>query len=479
MLEIPDKAPTSEPAGACACACACACTCERDRHLFCKGGPGHPKRILALDGGGVRGAVSVAFLEEIEAILARRFGKEVLLGHWFDLIGGTSTGSIIGGALAMGFSASDARRFYHELAPKVFVHPIWRIMGLLAKFDARLLRREIHRIVGDLKLGSEDLITGYSLVAKRMDTGSTWILANNRRSQYWEPVGAEVGNKDYDLVSLIRASTAAPLYFDAEEVVIAEPRDGQKGVRGLFVDGGVTPHNNPSLALLLMALLDAYRLHWTPGADNLTIVSIGTGTHRARVVPDEIGLGRTARLAKHAMLSLMNDVHELAMTQMQYLGQTLTPWRINGELGDLSGETPPHDKLFRFIRYDVRLELEWLYAKEKEERRDKIREAFGRDLDETDMIRLRSLDDTTIIPDLYKLARIIAKEQVKEEHWDGDLAHWCGGLRPSAPRRVLPPSPPDRSESSPQYRALKTISEALSHARAKLVHFRARKQEKP
>ena len=190
--------------------CACDCACERDRHLFCKG----PKRILALDGGGVRGAVSVAFLEEIEAILVRRHGPDVLLGHWFDLIGGTSTGSIIGGALAMRFSAGDAKRFYHELAPKVFVHPVWRIMGLLAKFDAKLLRREIHRIVGDRTLGSEELMTGFALVAKRMDTGSTWLLANNKRSKYWEPSQGEVGNKDYVLGSLIRASTAAPLYFD-------------------------------------------------------------------------------------------------------------------------------------------------------------------------------------------------------------------------------------------------------------------------
>ena len=466
MSDTLETAPVGQPAAA----CACECTCERDRHLFCPGS----KRILALDGGGVRGAVSVAFLEEIEAILARRLGKEALLGHWFDLIGGTSTGSIIGGALAMGFSASDAKRFYHELAPKVFVHPVWRIFGLLAKFDARLLRREIHRVIGDCTLGSEQLITGFSLVAKRMDTGSTWILANNKRSQYWEPSGAEIGNKDYDLVSLIRASTAAPLYFDPEEVVIAEARGDAKAVRGLFVDGGVTPHNNPSLALLLLALLDAYRLRWTTGPENLTIVSIGTGTHRGRVVPDELGMGKTLRLAKHALVSLMNDVHELAMTQMQYLGETLTPWRINGELGDMRREVPPHDKLFRFIRYDVRLELEWLYA--NEERRDKIRAEFGRDLTETDMIRLRSLDDTTIIPDLYALARIIAKEQVKEEHWIGDVPSFCGGARPTAPRRHLPVSPPDDSDSL-RYHAMKRIGEALSHARARLVRLATRKPD--
>ena len=46
----------------------------RDWHLF---GPG-PKRILALDGGGVRGAISVAFLERIEAILSERLGRKML-----------------------------------------------------------------------------------------------------------------------------------------------------------------------------------------------------------------------------------------------------------------------------------------------------------------------------------------------------------------------------------------------------------------
>ena len=112
-----------------------------------------------------------------------------------------------------------------------------------------------------------------------------------------------------------------------------------------------------------------------------------------------------------------------------------------GEIGEPhSTQSPPHDKLFRFIRYDVRLELEWLYpkvkAKQIEERRENIRKEFGGDLTETDMIRMRSLDDTTIIPDLYKLARIIAKEQVKEEHWTGDLARWCDGAARRRRRRA-------------------------------------------
>src|SRR5262249_53785313 len=73
----------------------------RDRHLF---GPG-PKRILAIDGGGVRGVVSLAFLERVELVLRERTGDPALrLCDYFDLIGGTSTGSIIATGLALGYS---------------------------------------------------------------------------------------------------------------------------------------------------------------------------------------------------------------------------------------------------------------------------------------------------------------------------------------------------------------------------------------
>ena len=86
---------------------------SRDRHLF---GPG-PKRILALDGGGVRGALTVAFLERIEALLSEREGKDVLLGDYFDLVGGTSTGAVIAGALALGHRTAEVKNFYLKLAP--------------------------------------------------------------------------------------------------------------------------------------------------------------------------------------------------------------------------------------------------------------------------------------------------------------------------------------------------------------------------
>src|SRR5438067_2320122 len=133
-----------------------AIACDRDRHLFLPG----TKRILSLDGGGVRDAITVAFLERIEEIQSRRFGYPIRLGDWFDLVGGTSTGALIAGALALGYRTQDIRTFYIDRARAAFKHPFWRIPVLQAKFDTFALRREIEYVIGDLKLESEQLVTG-------------------------------------------------------------------------------------------------------------------------------------------------------------------------------------------------------------------------------------------------------------------------------------------------------------------------------
>jgi hypothetical protein len=117
--------------------------CARDWHLFGLG----PKRILALDGGGVRGAISVAFLERIESIISERLGIEARLGDWFDLVGGTSTGALIAGALALGFRTEQVKEFYLRLAPRAFQPTRWGIPLFQAKFNADGLRAEILKIV--------------------------------------------------------------------------------------------------------------------------------------------------------------------------------------------------------------------------------------------------------------------------------------------------------------------------------------------
>src|SRR5262245_41196962 len=82
-----------------------------------------PKRILALDVGGLRGVLTVAFLKRIEDILRQQAGggdPNFRLCDYYDLIGGTSTGSIIAAGLALGMSVDEIHKHYFDLGENVF-----------------------------------------------------------------------------------------------------------------------------------------------------------------------------------------------------------------------------------------------------------------------------------------------------------------------------------------------------------------------
>jgi patatin-like phospholipase/acyl hydrolase len=110
----------------------------RDEHLFGAG----PKRMLALDGGGVRGVVTLAYLERIEKILRQRHGDGYRLCDYFDLIGGTSTGAIIAAGLALGFSVAKLQSLYRDLAGAVFKKAFWRVGLIGASEDDRWVRAQ-------------------------------------------------------------------------------------------------------------------------------------------------------------------------------------------------------------------------------------------------------------------------------------------------------------------------------------------------
>jgi uncharacterized protein len=370
----------------------------RDRHLFGAG----PKRILSLDGGGVRGVIAVAFLERIEALLTAKAGHDITLSDHFDLVGGTSTGAIIATALTLGKTTGELKDIYHRLAPRAFQRSRFRIPFLQPKFDVAGLRREISAIVEDQTLDSTELRTGLGIVAKRVDTGSLWIVANNPRAPYWDTPrdGGFIGNRHYQLTNLLRASTAAPTYFEPESIPILEK------VQGLFIDGGVSPHNNPALALFMMARLKPYGLCWETGRDNLTIVSIGTGGYRQRLDRAALGRMQNITIALHALRTVMDDSQGLVLALMQWLGESTTPWLVNSEIQDLA-EQFPAGPMFRFLRYDVRLETDWLD------------EHLGLRLTEKDLARVRAMDNPESIPLAYEIGGRAAEKQVRAKHWGG------------------------------------------------------------
>ena len=329
----------------------------RDQHLFDPG----PMRILALDGGGVRGILTLQYLKRMEELLRKRAGSDpnFRLSQYFDLIGGTSTGSIIATGLALGWTVEKLETLYNQLAEQVFQKSIWRQGILQAKFPRTPLMKALTRQFGDRTLGSEDLQTGLMIMTKRLDSGSPWPLMNNPKGRYFDPVskkGTATPNKDFLLRELVRASTAAPHYFNPERLGIG------KGAEGAFVDGGVSPHNNPALQLLLMATTEGFGLKWAVGADQLLLVSVGTGAHEIRLSANEVMDMTSAKVSLQALTSLMNDCDAMNQTILQWMSRSPTAWKIDREIGDLKGDVLGGRELFSYLRYNVVLDREWLQA---------------------------------------------------------------------------------------------------------------------
>ena len=90
---------------------------------------------------------------------------------------------------------------------------------------------------------------------------------------------------------------------------------------------------------------------------------------------------------------------------MQLLGETQTPWKIDSEIGDLSDMQWLKEPLFQYLRYDVRLETDWL------------KRELDIDVTESQLVEYRKMDEPKTIPELYELGKLAAKAQVKKEHF--------------------------------------------------------------
>ncbi len=362
------------------------------------------RRILAIDGGGMRGALAVGILTKLEKTLQTKLGRDdLVLSDYFDLIGGTSTGAIIAAGLALGKDCDYLRELYHRLGPIVFHQKGFRIPLLQSKFDPKRLAGVIDQELGIFTLENAPWKTGFAAIAKRVDTGSSWILTNCPHSKYWDgdPRYPEVTpNKDYSLATIVQASAAAPFYFDMVSLEVT------KGEQGVFFDGAMTPHGNPALQLAMTALVPAYGLGWTAGADNLMIVSVGTGQSR----PVKPGWVRQPVVlpvwkAIHALTSLAYDNSQLSTSVLQWLGRSPQSWRINGEIEGLENSLPGCNPLWTFVRYDAPLEPPWLKAH------------LGEDFTPEQIGKLSKMDDDSMVPELYRIGEKAGDALIHADHF--------------------------------------------------------------
>lgn len=231
-----------------------------------------PKRkMLALDGGGIRGVLTLSFLKRIEQMVGP-------LHEYFDYIAGTSTGSIIAAGLACGLSVDELIDFYRRSGPEMFQRSRY-LDRLRSLYQNGALEQELKKTYGettDLRLNGVQngkLKTLLLVVTKNVTTDSPWPISSNPEAVYNDPFRDD-SNLNMRLWQLVRASTAAPVYFPPE-VIRVDPRVPEKAF--VFVDGGVTPYNNPAFLLYRFATEPAYNLQWKTGEDKLLLISIGTG----------------------------------------------------------------------------------------------------------------------------------------------------------------------------------------------------------
>lgn len=364
---------------------------------------GEPKRILSLDGGGIRGILTLGILERVEALLRKRSSNpdEFTLSDYFDVISGTSTGAIIAAGLAIGMSVADLREMYEKLGTEIFKTSAFRYGVFRAKYGKKSLEKRLKAVLSDYAtLRSDTLKTGLLVVTKRLDTGSPWPVSNNPRGKYFKaPKGKTyIPNGDYPLWKVIRASTAAPHFFDPEEIIITKARtDEEDDVVGEFVDGGVSPHNNPALQTLMYVTLKGYRVGWELGADKLLLVSVGTGRSNPSVDSSLFAGHHAAR----SLLSLMHDAADLNETILQWLSSSRTSRVIDRELGKLSKDQLGGADQISYARYDAELDGAWLRKHAKVE------------VDDAQAAALGAMDQPSNAPTLLEIGRGVGKRHVK------------------------------------------------------------------
>ncbi|MFK7860378.1 MAG: patatin-like phospholipase family protein [Granulosicoccus sp.] len=358
-----------------------------------------PHKILTLDGGGIRGAMSIEILAKIESI-AHNKGYETL-ADYFDYIAGTSTGGIIATGLSLGWSVEKLRKFYEEHAEAMF-DKAFLLKLLRYKYDDENLRKILKKEIGNTKLGSNSLKTLLMLVMRNATTDSPWPVSNNPFAKYNDRKRKH-RNTDIPLWQLVRASTAAPTFFPPECVNVGDKEF-------IFVDGGVTCYNNPSFQTFLMATSEPYRLNWQTGEDQLLLVSIGTGSSPVAnegLLPGDMNLLYNATTIPSALMFAASNEQDLLC---RMFGNCLEGDPIDREVGDMCAgkgslsNGPNNSRLFTYMRYNAELTEKGLGD-------------LG--VKKLDAKRMQAMDRADNLPGLQAIGKAVAKKRVLEKHFSG------------------------------------------------------------
>jgi patatin-like phospholipase/acyl hydrolase len=312
------------------------------------------RRVLALDGGGIRGVFTLEVLLRIQTVLREYYSAPgLVLADHFDLFAGTSTGAIIATCLCWGMQVEDILDLYVRYGRTIFTPVPWYRpfkKALISRYEAQPLSAFLQRLFSEDGVGKIPALLDSSrlrktllVVVRNHSTGSAWPLSNNPAAMFNHPSRSD-SNLKVPIWQILRASTAAPVYFDPEIIQL-----GNQSCT--FVDGAVTPYNNPALIAALMAVLPCYRMTWTPGPENIRIISIGTLTFSSSL-PEE---HQKLWLGYHASTIPAALIQGIAWQQdylCRCIGECIYGGPLDSEVGDLLKGSLPGRSWFSYVRYN-------------------------------------------------------------------------------------------------------------------------------
>lgn len=320
------------------------------------------KKLLALDGGGLLGLISLGVLKAMEGQLRDKLGADSTfrLRDYFDFIGGTSTGAIIAAGLMTGRTAKDIEDIYLNHGKQMFTKDWFHrraTAGFSYKYQSEPL---IERL--KTEFGTETVLEMQTagtlptdkhllLVLRNAQTASCWPFSTNPDAEYNRVLkedGTEntENNRKIPLWQLIRASTAAPSFFKPEFIRLPD------GKRFPFEDGGLTAHNNSALKMFQMATQPEYAVNWKSGAKTMLIVSVGTGDDDSGVRNLSASGSPLLSLAKRTPSNLMLGINVENDLTCRMIGQCVYGPKIDEEVGDVTAPRP-FDPAFSYVRYSI------------------------------------------------------------------------------------------------------------------------------
>jgi len=230
------------------------------------------KRILSIDGGGIRGIIPGMFLVALEEKLKQTTGNPTAhLSDYFDFFAGTSTGGILLSILLCPdpenpgkprYSAKDALDIYLHHGTEIFSAKRWRRFlsrfGLLSElYNNTVLEKILQEYFHDLKLS--ELLKPCIITAYNIELRKNHLFRQQKAISHGD-------SRDFYVRDVCRATSAAPTYFAVAEIF------SLANTRYPLVDGGVFAHN-PSLS----ALLEVIKIYNSYKIDDIWILSLGTG----------------------------------------------------------------------------------------------------------------------------------------------------------------------------------------------------------